>query len=79
MVIPGERRAMPVGINSEGLKRNGFTAEEIAQIQRAYKIIYRKGLSLNDAIQQLQAMVADAPRVQLMLDFIQNSERGIVG
>lgn len=79
MVIPGERRAIPVGINSEGLKRHGFTPEEITQIQRAYKIIYRKGLSLKDAIEQLQEMVKDAPKVKLMLDFIQQPGRGIVG
>lgn len=79
MVVPGERRAIAVGVNSEGLKRHGFTPEEITQIQRAYKIIYRKGLPLKEAIAQLQEMVAEAPRVQLMLDFIQQPGRGIVG
>lgn len=79
LVAPGERRATVVGVNSEGLKRNGFTSDEITQVQRAYKIIYRKGLPLKEAIEQLQEMVKDAPRVQLMLDFIQQPGRGIVG
>lgn len=78
LIVPDSRRASAAGINSEGLKRNGFTPEEITQIQRAYKIIYRKGLSLKDAITQLQDMVAEAPRVQLLLDFIQQPGRGIV-
>jgi UDP-N-acetylglucosamine acyltransferase len=78
LVVPGERRATAVGINSEGLKRNGFSSEEITQVQRAYKVIYRKGLPLKEAIVQLQEMVKDAPRVQLLLDFIQQPGRGIV-
>lgn len=78
LVSPDKRRAIAVGINSEGLKRNGFTPEEIMQIQRAFKVVYRKGLSLKDAIAQLQEMVTEAPRVQLMLDFIQQPGRGIV-
>ncbi|MFA6038013.1 MAG: acyl-ACP--UDP-N-acetylglucosamine O-acyltransferase [Legionellales bacterium] len=79
LVAPGERRATVIGVNSEGLKRHGFTSEEITQVQRAYKIIYRKGLPLKEAVAQLQEMVKEAPRVQLMLDFIQQPGRGIVG
>jgi len=56
------------------LKRNGFTSEEITQVQRAYKVIYRKGLPLKEAILQLQEMVKDAPRVQLLLDLFSNRD-----
>ncbi len=79
LVAPDKRRTMAIGINSEGLKRNGFTPEQIIQIQRAFKVIYRKGLALKDAITQLEAMAKETPEIQLMVDFLQQPGRGIVG
>jgi len=68
--------AKPHGINSEGLKRRGFTPEQLATLKRAYKILYRDGLTLQEALQQLDAM--KAPEVDLLTDFLRRAERGII-
>src|SRR3954470_2784583 len=70
--------ARPYGINSEGLKRRGFTADEIAALKRAYRTLYRSGLALEEARRQLQAQVHECPRVGEILEFLANSKRGII-
>ena len=70
--------ARPFGINKEGLKRRGFSSEAIAGLKRAYKTLYRKGLTLEDAVGELKAQAAACPEVQPMLDFIARSKRGII-
>jgi len=73
---------VPVGINAEGLKRRGFTAESISALRDAYKIIYRRGLSLDDAKAQLRARQEAEPAVKdvlsVMLTFLDDSTRGII-
>src|SRR5574343_1788726 len=66
------------GINSEGLKRRGYSAEAIAAIKRAYKTLYRKGLTLEAARQEIAAMSAEVSELQIFSDFIADSGRGIV-
>jgi len=78
LVTAGERRASATGINSEGLRRNGFSAEAITALQRAFRILYRKGLPLKEAMSQLQEMTATYPEVQLLVDFLFQSKRGII-
>ncbi len=70
--------AKPHGINAEGLKRRGFTPEAILTIKRAYKTLYRKSLTLEEAKQELEQQVADSPELGILLDFLQQSTRGIV-
>lgn len=70
--------AKPHGINSEGLKRRGFTADDILSIKRAYKALYRKGLSLEEAKQALVDMHAQCDKIKLLSDFLNRSTRGIV-
>jgi UDP-N-acetylglucosamine acyltransferase len=70
--------AQPFGINKEGLKRRGFTPETIAGLKHAYKTLYRKGLGLEQALEELKAQVAACPEVQQLLDFIARSKRGII-
>ncbi len=70
--------AEPKGINSEGLKRRGFSSERILSIKRAYRTIYKSGLPLADARAQLAAAADGAPDVRLMLDFIERSERSLI-
>ncbi|TGD74080.1 acyl-ACP--UDP-N-acetylglucosamine O-acyltransferase [Mangrovimicrobium sediminis] len=65
-------------INTEGLRRRGFSAESISQLRRAFKIVYRQGLTLDLAMQRLESMRQEAPEVQLLIDSIRASERGIV-
>lgn len=70
--------AAPHGINSEGLRRHGFSSDTIAQLRRAYKIIYRSQLTIKDAIAQLKEMTGDCPQVAPLADFLEKSERGII-
>lgn len=70
--------AEPKGINSEGLKRRGFDSERILSIRRAYKTLYKSGLPLAEAREELARVSSDAPDVKLMLDFIDRSQRSLV-
>ena len=65
-------------INSEGLRRRGFSSHTLAELRRAYKIIYRQGLTLDNAVQRLEGMVKDTPEIEMLIDSLSNSERGIV-
>jgi UDP-N-acetylglucosamine acyltransferase len=68
----------PFGLNSNGLKRRGFSAEAMVAIKRAYRTLYRSDLSLADAIRELEAQAASFPEVRRFVDFIKSSKRGII-
>jgi UDP-N-acetylglucosamine acyltransferase len=70
--------AQPRGINSEGLRRRGYSRERIGAIKRAYRTLYLSGLSLADARAELAAAAGAAPDVALLLDFIENSRRSLL-
>ena len=70
--------AKPHGINSEGLKRRGYSPESIAQIKRAYKALYRNSLTLEEAKVELDSMQKDCQEIALLSDFLKISTRGIV-
>lgn len=70
--------AKPHGINAEGLKRRGFDTETVLQIKRAYKTLYRNGLTLEEAKISLIEMQKDTPQIALLSDFLAVSTRGIV-
>ncbi len=65
-------------INVEGLRRRGFSAAAISELRRAYKIVYKQGLTLDIALQRLELMNTEAPEVQLLIESLHASERGIV-
>jgi UDP-N-acetylglucosamine acyltransferase len=75
-VTCGGQPLAAVGINSEGLKRRGFSTEAIANVKRAYKILYRNGLSFADAKAAL--MNESSPEIQTLAGFLAASTRGIV-
>jgi UDP-N-acetylglucosamine acyltransferase len=77
VTVAGEK-ARPKGINSEGLKRRGFSSEQINQVRRAYKTLYRESLSLEEATTRLTAMAVESPEIQPMVDFLKLAERGII-
>lgn len=81
-VTAAGNRAVPAGINSEGLKRRGFSSAQIMTIKRAYKMIYRSGLPLDEARAALAAEEIKSPDaaeyLRLMRDFIASSSRGII-
>ncbi len=70
--------AEPKGINSEGLRRRGYSSERIMAIKRAYRTLYMSGLPLADARSELARAAEGAPDVRLMLDFIERSQRSLV-
>ena len=70
--------AKPHGINAEGLKRRGYTSDEITQIKRAYKALYRNGLSLEEAKVELANMQASCDKIKLLSEFLTISDRGII-
>lgn len=70
--------AQPHGINAEGLKRRGFTPEAIQNIKRAYKALYRQGLSFQEAKLALAEMEKTCPEIGLMTRFLAQTTRGIV-
>ncbi|MFT3905495.1 MAG: acyl-ACP--UDP-N-acetylglucosamine O-acyltransferase [Steroidobacteraceae bacterium] len=70
--------AVPHSINSEGLKRRGFTPGQIQNLKRAYRILYRSDLLLEEAIRQLQVFAQGAPEIQPLLDFIGTSTRSLI-
>ena len=68
---------MPHSINSEGLKRRGFTPEQIRNLKNAYRVLYRSDLKLADAVAELRAS-ATQPELQIFVDFIGESTRSLV-
>jgi UDP-N-acetylglucosamine acyltransferase len=70
--------AKPYGINGEGLKRRGFSPKAIGAIKSAYKTLYKSGLTLEQAKQDLASLAGSHPEVGLFLDFFQHARRGII-
>ena len=69
---------IPQGINSEGLRRRGFTSDSIMAIKRAYKVIYRNGNTTDQALPLLNEMAETHAEVKILADFVASSKRGIV-
>ena len=69
--------AEPRTINREGLKRRGFTADQIALINQAYKLLYRRGLQLEEAIKSISE-ISDDPAIKIFLTSLAHSTRGII-
>lgn len=78
IMVAGEERSASCGVNIEGLKRHGFSSEAISALRKAYKIVYRKGLLLKDAIGELKKLGEQHPEIELMYEFLLQSERGII-
>ena len=70
--------AEPKGINITGLERRGFSKDSIRAIRQAYKIIYRLGLKIDEALKQLEPLVKEHAELQLLIDSIKASHKGII-
>lgn len=77
VTVSGEK-ARVKGINTEGLRRRGFTPEQVQNVRRAYRTLYRSGLTLDEAREALAAMAEEAGEVRLLVDFLAHVERGII-
>jgi UDP-N-acetylglucosamine acyltransferase len=70
--------AVPHGVNGEGLKRRGFSEEQIRYIREAYRIIYRSDLKLSEALTRLTTLAAERLEIRAFVDFIHSSTRSLV-
>ena len=70
--------AAPHGINSEGLKRRAFSADQIENVRRAYKLLYKSGMLLEEARRELAALGAASAEIKPLSDFVAASKRGIM-
>jgi UDP-N-acetylglucosamine acyltransferase len=77
VLASGTPRARLYGLNLVGLKRHGFGAESLLALKRAYRILFRLGLTLNEAIERVTAEVEQLPEIVGLIDFIKSSERGV--
>jgi UDP-N-acetylglucosamine acyltransferase len=66
------------GLNAVGLKRRGFTSKTIRGLRQAYSIIYRQNLTVKQALVELQGIVTEHPEVQLFIEGLQSSARGVI-
>jgi len=77
-VLAVGRPAVPHSVNSVGLQRRGFTPEQILNIRRAYRLLYRSGLKLKTALEELEKAAATQAEIRPFVEFIKRSERSIV-
>lgn len=77
-VLAAGNTARPYGLNTRGLRRAGLSPETITALSRAYKVIYKSGLKLEEAVQQLLQTQSEYPQIVHLAEFVQQSERGII-
>lgn len=77
-IMVGGNPAQPHGLNVEGLKRRAMPKETIAALRDAYKVIYRSGHTTREAATHLFAISQEIKEVAILVEFIQNSSRGIL-
>lgn len=77
-IMANGNSAKPHGINIEGLKRRGFEKNDIRVLRNAYKTVYRKGLTLEEARPELLELLKESPAVEAFIESIDQSTRGII-
>ena len=66
------------GLNRVGLKRHGFSGEELANLKQAYRIFFRSGLSVEEALREIETELSDCNRARYFAEFIRSTERGVI-
>ncbi len=77
-VMVSGQPAAPHGINSEGLRRRGFTGEELSAIKQAYRKLYRSGLRLEEALEEIRLLAQELDALETMARFLETPSRSIV-
>lgn len=77
-VLVSGQPASVYGLNLVGLKRNGFSEETISRLRKAYNVIYRQGLTVPQAMTELEKMLSDCAEVERLISALNNATRGIV-
>ena len=76
-IIAGKEPIRYAGINLIGLRRRGFTNDLISNIHDAYRLLYSKGV-LSEGIEEIKKNIPMSPEIEYIIDFVQNSKRGII-
>jgi UDP-N-acetylglucosamine acyltransferase len=77
-VTASGRPAEPRGINSEGLKRAGHSATALRNIREAYRVIYRQGLKLDEAVAELERRLVEQPELRPLVESLGRGDRGLI-
>jgi UDP-N-acetylglucosamine acyltransferase len=77
VTVSGEK-ARAKGVNTEGLKRRGFTPEQIQQVRRAYRLLYRDGLPLQEAREKLEEMAQGSEEIRPLVEFLDTTEKSMI-
>jgi len=77
VTVSGEK-ARAKGVNTEGLKRRGYSSEQIQQVRRAYKLLYRSGIPLEDAKAQLVEMAGEHEEIQPWVEFLATTKKSFI-
>ena len=77
-VLVSGHMAKPHGLNVEGLKRRGFSAGTLAELRRAYKLLYKSQLTLEQALVEIKALAQATPEAGVLAAFIEASQRGVI-
>ena len=75
-MVQGDR-AKTVGLNLVGLKRRGFSEATVRTIKKAYRLVFRSGIKIEEALEQIGRELERSPELDVFVDFIKNSERGL--
>ena len=77
VTVSGEK-ARAKGVNTEGLKRRGYTPEQVQQVRRAYKVLYRSGLRLEEAREKLEEMAEGHEEIQPWIEFLEKTQKSFI-
>ena len=77
VTVSGEK-AKAKGVNTEGLRRRGYSPEQIQQVRRAYKVLYRSGLPLEEAKAKLEEMAEGHEEIVPWIDFLNTTEKSFI-
>ena len=77
-IVAAGNTATPFGINVKGLRRRGFSSDQIQLLKWAYRQIFRSGLDVSVVIKRLEERLDECAHIQLFIDFLKSSKRGII-
>ncbi|MFC1545489.1 acyl-ACP--UDP-N-acetylglucosamine O-acyltransferase, partial [Gemmatimonadota bacterium] len=78
-VVAAGEPLKPAGVNSIGLQRRGFTEEQIRNLKKAYRLLFRSGMNRTNALERIGEELPATPEIETLVSFIERSERGLIG
>lgn len=78
MLVVGSRPAKLYGLNTTGLKRHDFSANVLGALKKSYRILFRSGLNVRDAVDKIRVELETCAEVELLLEFVASSKRGVI-